>query len=1024
MKRYEIEHSIQEALEASVTIDGVSQDRKLFMVADVGLSVTILDLRGVPLTLYADETGSTTVSNPVTADPDTGRIEAWTEAPDHDIVVSGTGIDTYTQYVRTSPFYDIRSYGAIGDGIYNGTTWESDGGNESTNTAAIQATIDAASGTSPFHGGTVYTPGGVFCYDDELNAANTVSITLLGGGATADLGLSGMPTSTWFYTGGDANFRAINAQHSYGFTIHNMAIMCSLPYKGVMVDAGNNGGGDTQFFLAYRSAFGGIPMNASTQPGPIAAINFANAIFSSVISCHFGNMYTAIRGKDEFRVFIETLMPGGTGENEVNKVWCKLNTPGVSTFTLTVNGQTTSAITEGASAATVQSALEALSNVAPGDVVVTEGTFQFIYGSRKTYTLAWQGALANTNMTITSNVGSTGYSNVIQILRNSFLRTRIAMANPGEAWVVEQNGFEGLQGGGGSKSFLKHAITCDLLGGDALNVQSYRNNWHGDAFGDQVWVKGNKHGVAGTIADNQFSGGWAAVDMNPHLQSSETAGISRGPLDMRSGSGGTETNYTDAFGSNTIANYTFDEGSGTLAIASGTLNPSSTALKRLYKNNIGSITDVDHIDFRQSLKCTPDATLTGAGKETGFLIKRIDASNYIYGILEHTANPPKLQLFKVVGGTPSQLGSDQVVTTAIANGVPFWVRGEVADNKVYAEYWTAAPAGSSEPEVRLSYTMTDIENPRFGCRVSGYAGLRLEPPSTGWTYDDYVVLPRSFALDIGNMQAAVGVQFGGSGTSHVQGWPPFIAGAGTSDPVGDIYTGHARISMYPVTMNGNGAWVVNKGFVSPRISGGDAGEHERATDNSGALSIKVRHYTKELVLVSTSVAPTAITGAYPGQVLTLSGDNTGGGRTIVPSAHFVIKGDMTIAFRDTLTMVWDNGVWTEISRSKNANGAVTEFKTYQERTDNANWTLDITAARYIEHTGTLTNNRNVTLSTVSTVKGQTHTISRTGGDTGGPWVLNIGTGPLTTLSSGHWCDVLWDGTAWIVLRKGTGAVGA
>ena len=42
------------------------------------------------------------------------------------------------------------------------------------------------------------------------------------------------------------------------------------------------------------------------------------------------------------------------------------------TFTLTYNGQTTAAIAYNATAAQVQSALEALNNVAPGDVVVTK----------------------------------------------------------------------------------------------------------------------------------------------------------------------------------------------------------------------------------------------------------------------------------------------------------------------------------------------------------------------------------------------------------------------------------------------------------------------------------------------------------------------------------------------------------------------------------------------------------------------------------------------------------------------------
>lgn len=56
--------------------------------------------------------------------------------------------------------------------------------------------------------------------------------------------------------------------------------------------------------------------------------------------------------------------------NEIQRVRLA-NQPTGGTFTLTFSGQTTSNIAYNASAATVQSALEALSNIAPGDVIVT-----------------------------------------------------------------------------------------------------------------------------------------------------------------------------------------------------------------------------------------------------------------------------------------------------------------------------------------------------------------------------------------------------------------------------------------------------------------------------------------------------------------------------------------------------------------------------------------------------------------------------------------------------------------------------
>ena len=48
-----------------------------------------------------------------------------------------------------------------------------------------------------------------------------------------------------------------------------------------------------------------------------------------------------------------------------------LSGPAAGTFTLTFNGQTTVPIARNASAATVQGALEALSNIGSGDVTVS-----------------------------------------------------------------------------------------------------------------------------------------------------------------------------------------------------------------------------------------------------------------------------------------------------------------------------------------------------------------------------------------------------------------------------------------------------------------------------------------------------------------------------------------------------------------------------------------------------------------------------------------------------------------------------
>lgn len=70
------------------------------------------------------------------------------------------------------------------------------------------------------------------------------------------------------------------------------------------------------------------------------------------------------------------------------------------TFTLTFSGQTTSAIAWDASAATLDAALEALSNIGAGDVAVAKP-------SAGNWTITFGGALADTNVAqMTTNAGS------------------------------------------------------------------------------------------------------------------------------------------------------------------------------------------------------------------------------------------------------------------------------------------------------------------------------------------------------------------------------------------------------------------------------------------------------------------------------------------------------------------------------------------------------------------------------------------------------------------------------------------
>ena len=100
--------------------------------------------------------------------------------------------------------------------------------------------------------------------------------------------------------------------------------------------------------------------------------------------------------------------------NEVNTITANATPATAGTFTLTVNGQTTAAIDFDATAAEVQAALEALSNVAVGDVAAVATTGADLGDANAVVTLTWGGLLAGQNITISiTTAGLTGNAHAL-----------------------------------------------------------------------------------------------------------------------------------------------------------------------------------------------------------------------------------------------------------------------------------------------------------------------------------------------------------------------------------------------------------------------------------------------------------------------------------------------------------------------------------------------------------------------------------------------------------------------------------
>jgi hypothetical protein len=78
----------------------------------------------------------------------------------------------------------------------------------------------------------------------------------------------------------------------------------------------------------------------------------------------------ALLTRGAYNIDVSTLVQGNAGLNEIQVI--NIGNPTSGTFTLTFSGVTSGAIAYNASAATIQTALEAMSNIAPGDVIVTD----------------------------------------------------------------------------------------------------------------------------------------------------------------------------------------------------------------------------------------------------------------------------------------------------------------------------------------------------------------------------------------------------------------------------------------------------------------------------------------------------------------------------------------------------------------------------------------------------------------------------------------------------------------------------
>lgn len=164
-------------------------------------------------TLYGDDQGGATTSNPLTSDS-TGRVSCWAESRICDLVVSGTGVTTRA-FVSQSIIdyykleFNAKAFGAKGDDSTDDAT-------------AIQAALtEAAETTSSGIGGIVYLPRGTFRLGSQITIPNKVRLTGVARSASVLKANAGIAPATGLVRLGDGTGTV------FGTRLENLTVDCN-----------------------------------------------------------------------------------------------------------------------------------------------------------------------------------------------------------------------------------------------------------------------------------------------------------------------------------------------------------------------------------------------------------------------------------------------------------------------------------------------------------------------------------------------------------------------------------------------------------------------------------------------------------------------------------------------------------------------------------------------------------------------------------------------------------------------------
>lgn len=279
---------------------------------------------------------------------------------------------------------------------------------------------------------------------------------------------------------------------------------------------------------------------------------------------------------------------------------------------------------------------------------------------------------------------------------------------------------------------------------------------------------------------------------------------------------------SDDFSTNTIGNYTFDVGGGTMTVSGGTLNPTSTVEKQFYYSAVA--TDLE--DVQVGVKWSPASAL-GSGTDVSLIAKRLDASNFL--MAQVRADTGVLSIWKKDGGVFTQLTSS-VTLPAISTTLSYWLRFRVEGNVLVAEHYLQDTFGqqSEAPAATTSWILALADANKFGRGTVGDAGIRTVPGSTSWTYDELDIRAWKRGLELpeivrlqgvpGTAPAKADVSLTTYGGYRAPAWA-LVGWAPRPRPANLCWNGHFEYKRSLAPGVGTGGWSLSAVSVLQPVAG-------------------------------------------------------------------------------------------------------------------------------------------------------------------------------------------------------------